>query len=70
MITKNFLQEHFRKHDTITLYKKNGTPVTFSKQFYLVLNGGHHRLAFKDYDEFLAFYKKQRLSHKPATIMG
>ena len=25
-ITKEFLQEHFRKHDAITLYKPDGTP--------------------------------------------
>lgn len=31
-VKKEFLVEHFRKHDFITLYKQDGTPVTFSKQ--------------------------------------
>lgn len=70
MITKDFLQEHFRKHDTLTLYKPDGTPVTFSRQFCLVLNGGHQHLEFKDYDAFLAFYGKHRLRLTPAAIVG
>ncbi len=70
MISKDFLQEHFRKHDTLILYKPDGTPITFSRQFYLVLNGGHQHQEFKDYDAFLAFYGKQRLRLTPATIVG
>ena len=30
-VKKEFLAEHFRKHDSITLYKPDGTPVTFGK---------------------------------------
>ena len=37
MITKEFLQEHFRKHDAITLYKPDGTPVTIVKVYEPVL---------------------------------
>lgn len=70
MITKDVLQEHFRKHDSITLYKPDGTPVTFRKQYSLVLNGGHQRLEFSDYDAFLAFYEKYQLRLKPVTITG
>lgn len=70
MITKHYLQEHFRKHDSITLYKPDGTSVTFSRQFRLVLNGGHQHMEFKDYDSFLAFYGKHRLRLTPITIVG
>lgn len=70
MITKDFLREHFRKHDTLTLYKQNGTPVRFSKQYYLEIEGGHQRFYFKDYDALLAFYNEQKLRLKPATLMG
>ena len=31
-ITKEFLQDYFRKHETLTLYKPDGTPVSFTKQ--------------------------------------
>ena len=36
MITQKFLQEHFRKHDAITLYKPDGTPVTIVKAYEAV----------------------------------
>ena len=36
-VKKEFLVEHFRKHDSITLYKQDGTPVTFSKQHHIRL---------------------------------
>ena len=48
-VTKEFLQEHFRKHDSITLYKPDGTAVTFRKQYNLVVKGGGFRGDFKTY---------------------
>ena len=69
-ITKEFLQEHFRKHDSITLYKADGTPVTFAKHHNLVVNGGHHRITFKTYDELMAFYQKHHLCLKPVINIG
>ena len=69
MITREFLKEHFRKHDSITLYKEDGTPVTFSKQYHLVLCGGHRHFVFKNYDELLAFYKKKQLSLTPVITI-
>ena len=36
-VSREFLQEHFRKHDSITLYKPDGTPVTFVKVYEPVL---------------------------------
>lgn len=67
-IEKQFLQEHFRKNDTLTLYKVDGTPVTFSKRQKIRLFGGHCDISFKDYDEFLAFCAEQRLRQKPIPI--
>lgn len=69
-ITKQFLQEHFRKHNSIILYKPDGTPVTFTKQYNYVLNGGHRRFMFKDYESLVAFYKKQHLCLKPVIAIG
>ena len=60
-VTKQFLQEHFRKHDTLTLYKPDGTPVSFHKGYNLVMEGGHCKVEFKDYDELMAFYNKYHL---------
>lgn len=69
-ISKDFLQEHFRKHDSITLYAPDGAPVTIFKQYKIMLHGGHVEMEFKSYDEFMAFYKKRHLSLKPAVVIG
>jgi len=69
-INKAFLQEHFRKHDSITLYKADGTLVTFAKYHNLVVNGGHHSFASKTYDELMTFYKKHHLCLKPVITIG
>lgn len=69
-IKKEFLAEHFRKHDTLTLYKPDGTPVTFRKEHNVVLRGGYSKFTFKTYDELMAFYKKQHLCLKPVINVG
>lgn len=61
MITETLLREHFRKHDTITLYKSDGTPVSFSKRGSFVLCGGYSRFTFKTYEELMEFYRKHGL---------
>lgn len=64
-VTKEFLQEYFRKHDSITLYKQDGTSQTFGKQYEVVLRGGHTKFVFKDFDEFTDFFNKRHLCLKP-----
>ena len=64
-ITKDFLREHFRKHDTLTLYKADGTPVTFAKRHKYVLEGGCHRFTFDTCEGLAEFYLKQGLSMTP-----
>ena len=46
-ITKQFLQEHFRKHDSSRLQAR-WHPVTFVKHHNLIVNGGHHSFMFRD----------------------
>ena len=65
-VSKEFLQEH----DSITFYAPDGAPVTISKQYKIMLCGGHVEMEFKSYDEFMTFYKKHHLSLKPAVIYG
>lgn len=69
-VKKEFLAEYFRKHDSITLYKQDGTPVTFAKHQNLVVNGGHHSFTFKTYDDLMAFYNKHHLCLKPVINIG
>ncbi len=68
-VSKEFLQEHFRKHDSITLYKPDGTPVTFRKQYNIILHGGHSVFSFKDYDALMDFYHKRHLCLKPVITV-
>jgi hypothetical protein len=69
-ITKKDLQEHFRKHDTLTLYKPDGTTISFTKHFTLALSGGYSKFTFNTYDELLAFYHKKHLNQKPHIDIG
>lgn len=69
-ITKEFLQEHFCKHDTLTLYKPDGTPVVITKQYDYAVTGGYHKYTFKDYESLEAFYKKHHLCLKPVIAIG
>ena len=64
-ITKEFLREHFRKHDTLTLYRADGTPVTFTRQHKYVVAGGCHKFTFDTCEGLAEFYLKQGLSMTP-----
>ena len=44
MITKEFLENHFKFHNKLTIYQGQ-IPLTITKAWHLHLNGGHH-----DYD--------------------
>jgi len=69
-VKKEFLAEHFRKHDTLILYKPDGTPVTFGKQYNITLRGGGSGFTFKTYDDLMVFYNKQHLCLKPVITIG
>ena len=68
-ITQKYLQEYFTDHDTLILYKPDGTPVTFRKQSEYVLRGGGSTVRFKTYDDLMAFYNKQHLCLKPVIAI-
>lgn len=70
MITQAFLQEYFRQHDSITLYKPDGTPVIISKRNRLVLCGGHGWFTFESYEDLTAFYNKHDLCLKPIITIS
>lgn len=69
-VSKEFLQDHFRKHDSITLYKPDGTPVTISKKHNIILEGGHHRYTFKDCGELTDFFTKHHFCLKPIITVS
>lgn len=63
-IKKDFLRDHFRKHNSITLYKRGGPPSVFTKQYHIKFYGGHRNMVFNEYNECLAFCKKQNLRQR------
>ena len=69
-ITKEFLQEHFRKHNSLTVYKTDGTLVTFEKRHKIAMCGGYCKLTFKTYDEFMSFYNKHGLCLNSVITIG
>lgn len=68
-INQKYLQEHFRKHESITLYKPDGTPVTFRKQYKYEVGDGICKYTFKDFDRLSAFFQKHGISMGPVITV-
>ena len=47
MITKEFLEKHFRHHDKLVVYQGR-TPLTITKAWHLRFEGGHHAFDVAD----------------------
>lgn len=52
------LQNHFKNNDSLTLYKKDGTPKVFNKKYSIIFNSKYESLNFSDYDGFIEFAHK------------
>lgn len=68
MITKEFLQKHFKMHNKIVLYSKDNIPLTISKEYHLHLEGGHCSMDIGDCEDLAEFCEKTYLSLKPKDI--
>ena len=69
-ITKEFLQEYFCKHDSIILYKPDGTPVTIVKVYEPVLIVGQHEAyRFRSNERLTEFCNKHRISTHPTVTL-
>lgn len=70
MITKEFLRNHFRKHDTLTLYKPDGTPVTIVKDYDIIFTASQYeRRQFKNVDRLTEFCNRHRVSAHPTITI-
>ena len=70
-VSREFLQEHFRKHDSITLYKPDGTPVTFVKVYEPVLTVSQYEsYRFRNNERLAAFCNKHHISTHPIITLG
>lgn len=64
-VTQKYLQEYFATHDTLILYKPDGTPVTFRKESEYVLRGGGSTSHFKTFEQLKAFFREHGISQTP-----
>lgn len=70
-LTQASLQEHFRKHDSITLYKPDGTPVTFTKVYEPVLVVSQYEAyRFKNNELLAEFCDKHSITTHPTITLG
>jgi hypothetical protein len=71
MITKEFLEKHYKFHDKLVLYTPDDIKLTFSKEPHYHMEGGHATLDLMDLEDFAAFAKARGLSLKPGkTTVG
>ena len=71
MITKEFLEKHYKFHDKLVLYTPDDIKLTFSKEPHYHMEGGHATLDLMDLEDFAAFVKARGLSLKPGkTTVG
>lgn len=70
-VKKEFLAEHFRKDNSITLYKPDGTPVTVIKTYEPVLIVSQHEAyRFKSNECLTEFCNKHRIATRPTITLG
>ena len=63
--TTQALYEHFKNHKTLTLYEKDGTPVTFEIGYRYSVVDKYESHGFKDLDRLVDFCNKYGFSFKP-----
>ncbi|GEM_PF-1159328 len=70
-ITREFLQEYFRKHDSLTLYKPDGTPITFIKVYEPVLAvSKYEAYGFRSNENLAEFCNKHGITAHPTITLG
>ena len=70
-ITKEILQEHFRKRDSITLYKPDGTPITIVKVYEpLLIAGQYEAYRFRSNEKLAEFCNKHKIQARPPITLG
>lgn len=63
MITKEFLEKHFRLHNKLTVYQGR-LPLTVTKEYHLRFNGGHHAFDISC-EDFAEMCEKRGITLEP-----
>ena len=67
MITKEFLEKHFKMHNKLTVYQGE-LPLTVSKAWHLRFNGGHHEFDISDCTDLAELCEKRGLTLQPCSV--
>lgn len=62
MLTKEFLEKHFKFHNKLVLYTPDNICLTISKAYHFHLNGGHKDFDIYDSQDLAELCKYYRLS--------
>lgn len=66
MITKEFLEKHFKLHNKLVLYTPSNVKVVFTKASHFHMDGGYHNLDLMDVEDFAEFCNARGLALEPA----
>ena len=62
---KKFFEQHFRLHNKLTIYSKDGIKLTITKEPHYHLEGGHSKLDLMDLDDLTEFANMMALRTTP-----
>ena len=69
--SQKFLQEHFHKRDSLTLYKPDGTPITIVKVYEpLLIAGQYEAYRFRSNEKLAEFCNKHKIQARPTITLG
>ncbi len=64
MITKEFLEKHFKLHNKLVLYTQDDVKLEFTKEPHFHMDGGHHTLNLMDVEDLTEFCNARGLKLK------
>lgn len=66
MFTQEFFEKHFKFHNKIVLYTKDGIEIVFSKEPHFHMKGGHSEMDLMDLQDLTWFCNARGLQLKPS----
>ena len=66
-ITKEFLENHFKFHNKLTVYQGH-IPLTITKEWHLHFNGGHYDFDVQDCEDFADLCRKKNITLEPTDM--
>lgn len=67
-ITKEFIENHFKHHNTLTIYQ-NQIPLVITKAWHLNFSGGHYAFDLDGCEDLVELCKQRGLTLKPVASM-